>query len=92
MSLDHAQEQRVRAWLKAKQVADDCPACHARDWVILEIVDAPVRWPAELHTGGPGLPLIPRGCRNCGYVMFFAAAKLGLGARADAEAHDHASS
>ena len=62
MSLDHAQEQRVRAWLKAKQVADDCPACRARDWVILEIVDAPVRWPAELHVAWPGCPLIPRGC------------------------------
>ena len=56
MSLDQAQEQRVRAWLRAKQVADDCPACHARDWVILEIVDAPIRWPAELHMGGRACP------------------------------------
>ncbi len=90
MSLDHAHEQRVRAWLQAKQVTEDCPACHARDWVILEIVDAPVRWPAELHSGGPGFPMIPRGCRNCGYLMFFSAAKMGLGTSRDDDLHDHA--
>lgn len=35
--------------------------------MILEIVDAPVRRPAELHSGGPSFSMIPRGCRNCGY-------------------------
>jgi hypothetical protein len=79
MSLDQAQEQTVRAWLQARHVAEDCPACSAREWVILEIVEAPVRWPAELHSGGPGFPMVPRGCRNCGYLMFFSAAKIGLG-------------
>ena len=83
MSLDPAQEQTVTAWLQAKQVAQACPACGAQDWVILEIVEAPVRWPPELHSGGPGFPMIPRGCRNCGYLMFFSAAKMGLGSRAD---------
>ncbi len=82
MSLDHEQERVVRAWLQAKQVAEHCPACHASEWVILEIVEAPVRWPAELHTGGPSFPMIPRGCRNCGYLMFFSAAKMGLGVSA----------
>ena len=55
MSLDQAQEQRVRAWLQAKQVADDCPACHARDWVILEIVDAPRPLAGRTAYGGAGL-------------------------------------
>ena len=88
MSLDQRQEQIVRAWLEAKQVADQCPACRATDWAMLEIVDVPVRWPAELHSGGPGFPLMPRGCRNCGYVMFFSAAKMGLGVSTDDDAHD----
>ena len=88
MSLDQRQEQIVRAWLEAKQVAEQCPACRATDWVMLEIVDVPVRWPAELHSGGPSFPLVPRGCRNCGYVMFFSAAKMGLGASADDADHD----
>ena len=88
MSLDQRQEQIVRAWLAAKQVADQCPACRATDWAMLEIVDVPVRWPAELHSGGPGFPLIPRGCRNCGYVMFFSAAKIGLGTNTDDGDHD----
>ena len=88
MSLDQGQEQFVRAWLKAKRVADECPACRATDWAILEIVDVPVRWPAELHSGGPGFPMIPRGCRNCGYVMFFSAAKMGLGASTEDDALD----
>ena len=43
MSLDHGQEQIVHAWLTAKGVADQCPACRATDWAILEIVDVPVR-------------------------------------------------
>ncbi len=89
MSLDQEQEQIVRSWLEAKQVAEQCPACRASDWVILEIVEAPVRWPAELHSGGPGFPMIPRGCRNCGYLMFFSAAKMGLGASSDDDQHDH---
>src|SRR5918997_1640004 len=88
MSLDQGQEQIVRAWLKAKRVADECPACRATDWAILEIVDVPVRWPAELHSGGPGFPMIPRGCRNCGCVMFFSAAKMGLGASTEDDALD----
>ena len=88
MSLDHGQEQIVHAWLTAKGVADQCSACRATDWAILEIVDVPVRWPAELHSGGPGFPLIPRGCRNCGYVMFFSAAKMGLGVSQDDDASD----
>ena len=88
MSLDHGQEQIVRGWLEAKRVATQCPACRATDWVILEIVEVPVRWPPELHSGGPGFPLIPRGCRNCGYVMLFSAAKMGLGVRQDAAAYD----
>jgi hypothetical protein len=79
MSLDQEQEQHVRAWFQAKQVTTLCPACQAGEWVLLEIVEAPVRWPAELHSGGPGMPMIPRGCRNCGYLMFFSAAKMGLG-------------
>ncbi len=89
MSLDQAQEQTVRTWLWEKQVAETCAACGATDWVILEIVDAPVRWPAELHSGGPSFSMIPRGCRNCGYLMFFSAAKIGLGA-SDEDEHDHA--
>ena len=88
MSLDQGQEQIVRAWLEAKQVVDQCPACRARDWAMLEIVDVPVRWPAELHSGGPGFPLMPRGCRNCGYVMFFSAAKMGLGVSTHDDTHD----
>jgi hypothetical protein len=83
MSLDQAQEQTVRAWLQAKRAAEHCPACHAADWAILEIVDVPVRWPAELHSGGPSFPMVPLGCRNCGYVMLFSAAKIGLGTDAD---------
>lgn len=90
MSLDQAQEQLVRDWLKAKRVAEQCPACGAGEWVILEIVEAPVRWPSELHSGGPGFPMVPRGCRNCGYLMFFAAAKMGLGANDEDDAPDHA--
>ena len=88
MSLDQGQEQIVRSWLKAKRVADQCPACRATDWVMLEIVDVPVRWPAELHSGGPSFHLVPRGCRNCGYVMFFSATKMGLGSSADDADHD----
>ena len=80
MSLDKEQEQIVSDWLRSKQVDGECPACRAQEWAILEIVEVPVRWPAELHSGGPGLSMIPRGCRNCGYLMFFSAAKIGLGA------------
>jgi hypothetical protein len=83
MSLDQAQEQTVRAWLETKQVARECPACGGADWVILEIVEVPVRWPAELHSGGPGFSMVPRGCRTCGYLMFFSAAKMGLGTGED---------
>lgn len=88
MSLDQAQEQLVHAWLQTKQVVAQCPACRAEDWVILEIVEAPVRWPAELHSGGPQFPMLPRGCRNCGYIMFFSAAKMGLNTSDDDE-HKH---
>jgi hypothetical protein len=88
MSLDQKQEQIVRRWLAAKQVVDQCPACGAMEWAILEIVEVPVRWPAELHSGGPGFPLIPRGCRTCGYVMFFSAAKMGLGVSTDDDARE----
>ena len=84
MALDQAQEQTIRAWLREKHISEVCPACHsAADWVCLEVVDVPVRWPAELHTGGPGFPLAPLGCRNCGYIMFFSAAKIGLSSATD---------
>ncbi|GAC1637698.1 MAG: hypothetical protein NVS4B8_02740 [Herpetosiphon sp.] len=88
MSLDQNQEQLVRTWLDTKRVDPHCPACRAEEWVILEIVEVPVRWPAELHSGGPAFAMVPRGCRNCGYVMFFAAAKIGLNLSTD-EAHEH---
>ena len=83
MSLDKAQEQIVSDWLQSKQVAAERPACRAEEWVILEMIEAPVRWPPELHSDGPGFPMLPRGCRNCGYLMFFSAAKMGLGSSAD---------
>jgi predicted nucleic-acid-binding Zn-ribbon protein len=83
MSLDKVQEQIVSDWLQSKQVAAECPACRAEEWVILEMIEAPVRWPPELHSGGPGFPMIPRGCRNCGYLMFFSAPKMGLGTSTD---------
>ena len=89
MSLDKVQDQLVEDWLQQKQVVRQCPVCQADDWVILEMVEAPVRWPHELHSGGPRFPMIPRGCRNCGYLMFFSAAKLGLGASADDNEPDH---
>ena len=79
MSLDKTQDLLVEDWFQQKQVVSECPACHAQDWVILDMVEAPVRWPPELHSGGPDFPMIPRGCRNCGYLMFFSAAKMGLG-------------
>ncbi len=90
MALDQRYEQQVHAWLQAKQVVQPCPACHAEDWVILELVEAPVRWPPELHSSGPDFLMIPRGCRNCGYLMFFSAAKMGLNEDTDADHHDHA--
>jgi predicted nucleic-acid-binding Zn-ribbon protein len=90
MALDQRYEQQVQAWLQAKQVVQPCPACQAEEWVILELIEAPVRWPAELHSGGPDFLMIPRGCRNCGYLMFFSAAKMGLHDDTDADQHDHA--
>jgi predicted nucleic-acid-binding Zn-ribbon protein len=89
MSLNQQQEQLVRDWLQAKQVVKQCPACQAEEWVILEIVEAPVRWPPELHSGGPDFSLVPRGCRNCGYIMFFSATKMGLSLHSDDHDHDH---
>jgi hypothetical protein len=64
------------------------PACGTGEWVILEIMHVPVRWPAELHAGGPTFSMVPRGCRNCGHVMFFSAAKIGVKTD-DRHTHDH---
>ena len=49
MSLDKVQEQIVSDWLQSKQVAAECPACRAEEWVILEMIEASIRWPSALH-------------------------------------------
>lgn len=80
MPLTDAQEQQFDDWLRQHNFNRICPVCGAvQRWRPGEIINAP-----KLAPGGgfdltsPSIPMVQMLCIECGYVMLFAAMKIGL--------------
>src|SRR5262245_37398578 len=79
MPIDQAQLTKVQVWMRTKfPLGLACPACHQKNWDVVEIVSAPTWAPNSIGLGGPTVPMVQMGCTNCGNVMFFAVAPMGL--------------
>ncbi len=64
-------------WLAEHWKERICPACHQIDWGILEqLVQFPVG--ARLPVAPQEYPCVLVTCRNCGHMMFFSAARMGI--------------
>lgn len=78
MPLDEAQKQKVRGWLRSRNIRPVCASCGARDWGAGEVVSSPVldregEVIEELH-----VPMVQLVCANCSFVMLYAAVPMGL--------------
>jgi len=82
MALDKASEQKVCNWLASKgQLV--CHLCQGKAWGIGDLVGntiVPTPLAAtSLNLTGAGVSLyVPLSCINCGYVVFLAAAPIGI--------------
>jgi hypothetical protein len=50
-----------------------CPACDKTAWhIVSRFTRVPaITTPHEVVVGGPGFPMVPMVCTNCGYMRFF---------------------
>lgn len=78
MALDHAQEQKIKAWMRAKFPGGlSCPACQQRArWNISDIVVPPHWVPDGAVSNDRIAPMVPIVCGNCGNILLFSAVLL----------------
>lgn len=81
--MDYVEVQaKVAEWTRSHWKGDQrCPRCLGNNWAIKPIVALPSEEP---HSEYPflHLPVVPYGCRECGYLIFLDALVLGLVPRA----------
>ena len=82
MALDKASEQKVCTWLASKgQLV--CPLCQGKAWGIGDLVGTTIvptpLTSTALNMTGAGVSLqVQLTCVGCAYVVFFAAAPMGI--------------
>ena len=77
MTLDAAEQQKLKEWAAAKVVRRPCPAYEKPiDWVAPDVLELAIR-PCE-GASGTEVPVLPLKCPNSGYVTLFSAKLIGL--------------
>lgn len=78
MALTEAQQQQLRNWLDSKGAKPGCSVCGHTKWDAGDITNAPVFRPHESPPSTLSIPEVQVVCANCGYIMHFSAAQVGL--------------
>jgi predicted nucleic-acid-binding Zn-ribbon protein len=73
MTLTHEQTHKLQEWMESRGVNRNCSMCGCGQWATGEVVSG-----NDVTNQGHVLPMAQLICRNCGYVMFFAATPIGL--------------
>ena len=77
MTLDAAEQQKLKEWVAAKIVRRHCPACEIPiDSVVADVLELAIQ-PCE-GASGTEIPVLPLVYPNCGYVTLFSARFIGL--------------
>lgn len=80
MAISEAQKQALTDWFVAKNTRER-PCCHTEDQFIpVDIVTSLVHQDGttEPNWSAPRFPVVQVVCRNCAYLMTFAAQMVGL--------------
>jgi len=82
MALDKASEEKVVKWLASKgQLV--CPLCKGSGWgvgdlVATTVVPTPLTGPMLNFTGSPVALQVQLTCKVCAYIVYLAAAPIGI--------------
>ena len=76
--LNESQKQKFREWLKSRDVNPTCASCGAEDWGTGEIISALMLDAEENVVKNSHVPMVQLVCRNCSYLMLYAAVPMGL--------------
>lgn len=78
MALTAAQTDRLTDWVNERIPDLSCPLCGGSQWITGDVVAAPVHVHQGIALGGPVVPAAQVICENCGLMLHFAAAAIGL--------------
>jgi hypothetical protein len=82
MALDKASEEKVVKWLSSKGQLM-CPLCKGTAWgvgdlVATTVVPTPLTGPMLKLTGAPVALQVQLTCTSCAYIVYLAAAPIGI--------------
>lgn len=78
MPLSKAQGIKLATWLESKVHNKNCPCCEGNRWTACDIFSGNSHGEDGTPDGDASIPMVQLICDNCGYVMLFAAVKVGL--------------
>ena len=78
MAINQEQATKLQAWLNAKGITPNCPACGRNNWIPGDVIAAPVFVEGGVSIGGQTVPMVQVICGNCANVRLFAAVPIGL--------------
>ena len=72
--------QRLREFFDGRGIAVKCPICGGEDFAFESLMEAPeiIHVSGGLTPTGGGIAMVEAVCRNCTYIMFFHASRMGL--------------
>lgn len=80
MSITADQRKQIQFWIQGKGLSETCLACNtkASRTVEDEIVVSPIESTGGMILSDKTVPMVQVICSNCGYVMHFSAAVIGI--------------
>lgn len=79
MPLDQEQQNKVNSWMTQKGVNPSCPACRRMgQWSLGDIIVSPPMEGGNINFSGSLIPMVQLICNNCGFIMLFGAAPMGI--------------
>ena len=78
--LNQEHQQRLQEFFDRRGLEVKCPVCGGEDFAIEGLMEAPevIHVRGGLTQTGGGIAMVEVVCRNCTYIMFFHASRMGL--------------
>jgi hypothetical protein len=79
MNPDPAYARRFVEWKNAQGIRTECPMCRTHnDWELQDLIVTPPVRRGGVHITGSLPPLLQVVCRQCAFVLHFAATPMGI--------------
>lgn len=75
-NFSQAQVEKIAAWLRAKFVRTQCPACGSRNRHLSDIISVPLGPEGEASSQGSSVSMVRLACSNRAYVSLFEAIRI----------------